>query len=111
LAYLNLPIVLENNQPKFKGGAFDYVYLVHARPEVKLSDNERRVLDLVPMIGFEVVLPEGTFEKIQEPKENPILDKEAKSHFLANLDTLNKFSTSSKTFRRIKGVGESYFGG
>jgi hypothetical protein len=87
------------------------VYLVQARPEVKLSDNERQVLDLVPMIGFGVVLPDGTFRKIQEPRENPILDKEGKSHFLTNLDTLSRFSTSSKTFRRIKGVGESYFEG
>jgi hypothetical protein len=111
LAYLNLPIVWENHRPKFKGGAFDYVYLVHARPKSELSDYERRVLSLVPMIGFGVMLPDGTFEGIVEPIENPISDKEAKSHFLAHLDTLDNFSTSSKTFRKVKGAGESYFGG
>ena len=111
LAYLNLPIVWENDHPKFKGGAFDYVYLVHARPKLELSDNERRVLSLVPMIGFGVMLLDGTFKSILGPTENPISDKEAKSHFLANLDTLDNFSTSSRTFRRVKGVGESYFGG
>lgn len=109
LAYLNLPFVLENDQPKFSGGAFDYVYLVHARPELKFSDYERRVLSLVPMIGFGVVLPDGTFTEIMKPIENPISDKDAKAHFLANLDTLRKFSPTGKTFRKIETIGKAYF--
>jgi len=109
LAYFNLPYIAEGkNFNKFGGGAFDFVYLIHARSEIKFPRYEKRIFDLLS-IGFILSLPNGKFEKVKEALQNPLQSKEAKKHFLINLDTLEKFSLNSKIFRKIKGKGEKYF--
>ncbi len=109
LGYLNLPYVMEDmsGQSKFNGGAFDFIYLVHARKEIDFSEYEKRVFDLVP-IGFIIFTPDGKFEIVKEAIKNPLQIKEAKDHLLNHLDTLKNFSIESKIFKRIREEGERY---
>ena len=112
LAYLNLPYVNETdpspNLNKFNGGAFDFVYLVYAREQSEFPEYERRILNSLP-IGITLALPNGEFVKVKEASKNPLQSKEAKEHFLENLNTLDKFSINGKIFRKIKEQGERYF--
>lgn len=117
LAYFNLPYVnYVNDDPafnincvdKFKGGVFDFVYCVYARVNSEFPEHERRVFNLLPL-GVILALPNGEFEKVKEASINPIQNKGAKEHFLANLNTLEKFSTNGKTFRTVKEKGERFF--
>lgn len=103
LGYLNLPFVMEDNnfKPKFNGGSFDFVYLVHARNKIDFSECEKRVFSLVP-VGFILITTEGKFEIVKEAIRNPLQIKEAKEHLLNHLNTLNKFSTESKIFKKIR---------
>jgi hypothetical protein len=109
LHYLALPSVMEkgSKKEKFSGGIFDFVYLVHARQTAECYDLEKRVLGVTP-IGFIIATPDGSFHRIHEAKQNPIQSKEAKEHFLENLDTLEQFSTNRKIFQEIKRIGEMY---
>lgn len=108
LAYLGLPKIVEDSKFRVLGGAFDFVYLVHARPESKFEEYEQKIFDLLP-IGFIVALPYGKFVKVHEAKSNPLLDKGTKQHFLDNLHTLEKHSVRSKIFKNINQKGEEYF--
>lgn len=108
LAYLDLPKIVENSKFRPMGGAFDFVYLVHARPEAKFEEYERKIFDLLP-IGFIIALPDGKFVKVHEAQPNPLRDEETRRHFLDNLHTLEKHSVSSKIFRKINQKGEAYF--
>lgn len=108
LAYLDLPKIVENSEFRSTGGAFDFVYLVHARPEAKFEEYEQKVFDLLP-IGFIIALSDGTFVKVHEAKPNPLRDEETKRHFLSNMHTLEKHSIGSKVFRKINQKGEIYF--
>jgi hypothetical protein len=51
LAYLLLPVVYSSSRKMalFDGGAFDYVYLVNARPETEVRESAARVLQLTPL--------------------------------------------------------------
>ena len=108
LAYLDLPKIVKNSKFRSAGSAFDFVYLVHARPETKFEEYEQKVFNLLP-IGFIIALPDGKFVKVYEAKPNPLLGKGTKRHFLDNLHTLEKHSTNSKIFRKICQKGEDYF--
>ena len=108
LAYLDLPKIVEDGRFKSLGGAFDFVYLVHARPEAKFEEYERKIFNLLP-IGFIVVLPDGRAVKVHDAKPNSLRDEETKQHFLNNLHTLEKHSINSKIFRKICQKGEAYF--
>ena len=108
LAYLDLPKIAENSEFRSAGGAFDFVYLVHARPQAKFEEYEQKIFNLLP-IGFIIALPDGKFVKVYEAKPNPLLGKGTKRHFLDNLHTLEKHSTNSKIFRKICQKGEDYF--
>jgi len=109
LAYLNLPYIsILGTFNKFNGGAFDFVYLVYARDELEFPDYEKRIFDLLPM-GVILALPNGEFKKVREAPKNSLQSKEAKEHFLKNLDALEKFSVDGKIFRKIKERGEKYF--
>ncbi len=91
LNYLNLPYVCnKNNEMLFNGGAPDYVYLVHARQNAEFQDYEKRVFGVTP-IGFIIATPDNEFHKVHEAKQNPIQSKDAKVHFLNNLNSLGKF--------------------
>lgn len=109
LHYLTLPLVMEkgSGKEKFSGGVFDLVYLVHARQTAEFSESEKRVFGVTP-IGFIIVTPDGNFHKVHEAKQNSIQDKEAKEHFLENLDTLERFSVNSRIFQKIKKLGENF---
>jgi len=111
LAYLNLPYMNEE-QPKifdkFSGGVFDFVYLVLARYKIEFKEYEKRIFNLLP-IGLIFALPDGRFERVKDASRNPIQSKEAKRHFLNNLETLKKFSINSKIFRKIKERGQKLF--
>lgn len=92
LNYLNLPYVFDkSNKMLFGGGIPDYVYLVHARQNAEFQDYEKRVFSTTP-IGFVVATPNNKFYKVHKPKLNPIQSKEAKEHFLNNLNSLSKFT-------------------
>lgn len=92
LNYLNLPYVCgKDNKMLFDGGIFDYVYLVHARQNSVFENYERRVFSVTP-IGFIIATPDNEFHKVCEARPNPIQNKEAKEHFLSNLNSLGKFS-------------------
>lgn len=110
MGYLNLPFVIQkgNSKLKFDGGGFDFVYLVHARNEVEFLECEKRIFDLVS-IGFIIATPDGEFSVVKKASENPIQSKEAKQHFLNNLDSLKKFSLESKIFKKIQEIGKGYF--
>lgn len=91
LNYLNLPYVFsKDNKMLFDGGVPDYVYLVHARQNAEFQDYEKRVFSVTP-IGFIIATPDEEFHKVQEAKQNPIQSKEAKKHFLSNLNSIQKF--------------------
>lgn len=110
MGYLNLPFVMQkgNSNPTFDGGVFDFVYLVHARNAVEFPEYEKRIFDLVS-IGFIIATPDGEFSVVKKASENPIQSKEAKQHFLNNLDSLKKFSLESKIFKKIQEIGKGYF--
>lgn len=108
LAYLNLPKIAENSKFRSMGGAFDFVYLVHARPDERFEEYDSKILNLTP-IGFITVLPNGQCIKVRDAQPNPLRDKETKRHFLNNLHTLDKHSVNSKIFRTICQKGEEYF--
>lgn len=117
LAYLNLPYVGVSKAPegpierfdKFMGGAFDFVYLVYARNKIEnFPEYEKRIFNLLP-IGVILATPDGKFGIVKEAPKNPLQNEEAKKHFLANLDTLEKFSVNSRIFRKIREEGEKYF--
>lgn len=108
LAYLDLPKIVENSKFRSTGGAFDFVYLVHARPTATLEEYERKIFNLSP-VGFIIVLPDGKVVKVHDAKPNPLRDEETKQHFLNNLYTLEKHSAKSKIFRKINEKGEEYF--
>lgn len=109
LHYLTLPLVMEkgSGKEKFRGGIFDFVYLVHARQTAEFLDLEKRVFGVTP-VGFIIATPDGNFHKVHEARQNPIQSKEAKEHFLENLNTLEQFSANSKISQRIKEIGEMY---
>lgn len=91
LNYLNLPYVFnKSNTMLFSGGVPDYVYLVHSRPNAEFKDYEQRVFSTTP-IGFIIATLDIKFYKVHEAKLNPIQSKEAKEHFLSNLNSLSKF--------------------
>jgi len=108
LHYLTLPLVMErgSGKEKFRGGIFDFVYLVHARQTAEFLDLEKRVFGVTP-IGFIIVTPDKNFHRVREAKQNPIQSTEAKEHFLENLDTLGQFSIDGKIFQRVKKIGET----
>ena len=108
LAYLDLPKIAENSEFRSAGGAFDFVYLVHARPDESFEEYDLKILNLPP-IGFITVLPDGKCMKIHSAQPNPLRDEGAKLHFLDNLETLEKHSIESRIFRGIKQKGEIYF--
>lgn len=108
LAYLDLPKIAENSKFKSMGGAFDFVYLVHARPDERFEEYDLKILNLTP-IGFIIVLPNGKCIKVRDAQPNPLRDEETKRHFLDNLYTLDKHSINSKIFRTICQKGEEYF--
>lgn len=108
LAYLDLPKIAENNKFKPMGGAFDFVYLVHARPTATFEEYEREIFNLLP-IGFIIILPNGKAVKVHDAKPNPLRDEKTKRHFLNNLHTLEKHSINSKIFRKMHQKGETYF--
>lgn len=117
LAYLNLPYVGDSSTPKdspecfdkFGGGAFDFIYLVYTRDKIEnFSEYEKQIFDLLP-IGVILATPEGKFGIVKEAPLNPLQSKEAKEHFLKNLNTLEAFSVNSKIFRKIRIKGENYF--
>ena len=108
LAYLDLPKIAENSEFRSAGGAFDFVYLVHARPQAKFEEYEQKIFNLLP-IGFIIALPDGKFVKVHKAKPNPLLDKVTKRHFLDNLHTLEKHSINSRIFRGVKQKGGIYF--
>lgn len=108
IAYLDLPKIWQNNKSQFKGGAFDFIYLVNARPQLEFQDYEKRIFNLLP-IGFIIALPDGGFEKVKDASSNPLKDKGAREHLLGNLNTLGKYTTDGRIFRRIKEAGEKYF--
>ena len=108
LAYLDLPKIVENSKFRSAGGAFDFVYLVHARPDERFEEFDLKILNLTP-IGFITALPDGKFVKVCEAKPNPLLDKDTKQHFLDNLHTLEKHSIKSRIFRGVKQKGGIYF--
>lgn len=117
LAYLNLPYVSSSMAPegseehfdRFGGGAFDFVYLVYPRDKIEnFPEYERRIFDLLPL-GVIFAIPDGSFGIVKKAPRNPLQSKEAKEHFLNNLNTLEAFSVSSKVFRRIREKGEQYF--
>jgi len=56
-----------------------------------------------------LALPDGKFVTIKEAPPNPIQSLEAKEHFLQNLETLEKHTTSSRIFHRIEAAGEQWF--
>lgn len=110
MGYLNLPFVIQkaNSKLRFEGGVLDSVYLVHARNEAEVPEYERRIFDLVP-IGLIIATPDGKLEIVEKASKNPVQSKEAKQHFLNNLDSLVKFSSKSKIFKKIQAEGKSYF--
>src|SRR3989344_7784220 len=108
LAYLDLPKIWQDGKFKTVGGVFDFVYLVHARPDEKFEEFDLKILNLTP-IGFITALPDGKFVKVHKAKLNPLREEETKKHFLNNLHTLEKHSTNSKIFRKICQKGEVYF--
>lgn len=110
MGYLNLPFVIQkaNSKLRFEGGVLDSVYLVHARNEAEVPEYERRIFDLVP-IGLIIATPDGKLEIVKKASKNPVQSKEAKQHFLNNLDSLVKFSSKSKIFKKIQAEGKSYF--
>lgn len=108
LAYLNLPRIWQNNRFLFDGGVFDFVYLVHARSESRIEEDEIKILDLTP-IGFISVAPDGIYVKLKEALTNPLKSDEAKQHFLNNLATLEKHSIKGRIFRGIEQKGKTYF--
>ena len=108
LAYLDLPKIFEDKKFRPIGGAFDFVYLVHARPDEKFEEFDLKILNLTP-VGFITALPNGKFIKIRDAQLNPLREEETKKHFLNNLHTLEKHSTNSKIFRKICQKGEVYF--
>lgn len=110
LAYLDLPKIVENSKFRPTGGAFDFVYLVHARPDERLEEYDLKILNLTP-IGFITVLPNGQCTKVRDAQPNPLRDETTKRHFLNNLHTLEKHSVKSKIFRKVHQKGEAYFSG
>jgi hypothetical protein len=110
VAYLNLPrVALPDNTFKFSGGAFDYVYLAHARPNLESQTGERELFDILP-IGLLGILPDGIIHVIKNAPENPLRDKNSKKHFLENLDTIKKHSSvKGKIYQRIIARGSDYF--
>lgn len=108
MAYLDLPRIYEGNRRLFEGGVFDHVYLVSASNTAEIDPSKRRILSVVP-IGGMLALPDGGFEKVKEAPRNPMQSVEAKRHFLQNLESLNKYDNSGRTFRRVKERGEEYF--
>lgn len=108
-AYLNLPRIWTGNAFQFIGGAFDFVYLAHARPNLEMQTGERELLNILP-IGLLGVLRDGAVHTLKDAPTNPLQDKNSKRHFLENLDTLEKHSVNGKIFRRIVARGADYFG-
>ena len=108
LAYLDLPKIAENSKFRSMGGAFDFVYLVHVRPDERFEEYDLKILNLTP-IGFITVLPSGHCIKVRNAQPNPLRDEETKRHFLSNLGTLEKHSIESRIFSGIKQKGETYF--
>lgn len=107
-AYLNLPYIMRNSKILFDGGAFDYVYLVHARKKIDFPEWEKRIFNLTP-IGFIIMTPDGRFMEVNKAQKNPIQNREAKGHLLENLHTLEKFSINSRIFKKVQKAGEDYF--
>lgn len=114
IAYLDLPRVCENGEDKFKekfqGGAFDFVYVAYTRQNSDFSQREIRIFNLLH-IGVVLVLPNGECKRVKEAPPNPLLDLDAKNHFLNNLDTLKNHTIYSRIFSKIKLQGEAYLSG
>jgi hypothetical protein len=108
LFYLRLPYIRPR---ELEGGVIDKVFVVHAHPSPeKIEKDEKlglRIYELTP-IGFICVMPQGKIIKLVEAKNNPLLDRDAKTFFLQNLDTLENFSENSRTFRQIRERGEDF---
>ena len=110
IAYLNLPWVYESEakRKRYNGGAFDFVYLVYPRKSADFPDDEKEILNLLP-IGVLIAMPDGKFYEAKMASKNPLLNLEAKQHFLENLQTIEKPSINGKNFRKIEQVGKEYF--
>jgi hypothetical protein len=109
IAYLDLPWIKEkeNDHGKFKGGAFDRVYIVCARRTAAIDASEARILDTVPL-GAMLALPDGQFVTIKEARHNPNQDIRAKDHVLQNVNSLEKHTLGSKIGRSISAAGKEY---
>ncbi len=102
LAYLLLPFVGESGGKRlFGGGAFDYVWLVNARPDTRPQEDELKLLHASPL-GYLAIAPDGTMNEAVPPKPNPLQSKEAKEHLLQHLSTLKEFSENSRTFHNLR---------
>ncbi|MFH1288221.1 MAG: hypothetical protein ABII25_05945 [bacterium] len=108
MAYLELPKLAINYEYKNCGGAFDFIYLVHAMPDEKFMKDGKRIFDLLPL-GFIIALPDGSFIKAKDASKNPLCDSKMKLHFLKNLQSLKKYSINSRVFERINQRGSEYF--
>ncbi len=108
MAYLQLPLILTNGKRLYEGGVIDKVYVVHCAPRANVfSETWLRIVSITP-IGCIIVTGKGAVFNILEAKPNPVLNKEAKQHFLQNLNTLKPFNEDSRTFRSIKRQAEEY---
>lgn len=111
MAYLQLPLILTNGKRLYEGGAIDKVYLVHCAPQANIfSETWLRIVSITP-IGYIIVTGKGEAFNILEAKPNPVLNKDAKQHFLQNLSTLEPFNEDSRTFHSIKREAEEYLAG
>ena len=111
LAYLDLPGVHEKSgRSLFVGGIFDFVNVVCARHTPDLDARETRCLSIVP-IGAMLALPDGRLVTSKEAPRNPSQNRQAKEHFLQNLNTLEKHTIRGRIFQRIESAGERWFAG
>ena len=108
MAYLQLPLILTNSKRLYEGGAIDKVYLVHCAPRANVFDKTwLRIVSITP-IGCILITGKGKVFNILEAKPNPVLNNDARQHFLHNLGTLEPFNEDSRTFRSIKRQAEEY---
>lgn len=109
MAYLELPYISKNGRRLLEGGVMDEVYLVHvvSRPDV-FSKTWLKIFFLTP-IGLAIITPQREFFKILQARKNPVLNIDAKQHFLQHLNTLSAFNKTSRTFRSIKRKADEYY--
>lgn len=109
MAYLELPYISKNGRRLFEGGVMNEVYLVHigSRPDI-FSKTWLKIFSLTP-IGLVIITPQREFFKILQARKNPVLNMNAKKHFLQHLNTLSAFNETSRTFRSIKRKADEYY--